>query len=251
MGHLQIIPITSIMRSLVALCFVLGCSALPVADVTKLSVAQLLGHPVTYAHGIPSFSVPAAVTVTDEESEDSDETTTAIHAVPYAVPHIAAAAAVPVLSTATVESKHLTAVDAAVPADTTKLKITTEEQEVSAIKYVQPTFGNILNFNNFPFSVPAVVTTDEESEDSDETTTAIKYIQPTFGNVLPYSNFPFNNFHYKNFPGYNFYNYQHAPLTYAGASGYPYHFGYPYSFGYTATYAAAPEAEDSSAEEEE
>merc|ERR1712121_34164 len=198
--------IPSIMRVLVALCLVFGCSAKPAdflshvglpaivqskvadgddtmpADVTKLSVSQL-GLPLTYLHGIPSFSVPAVVTA-EEESEDSDETTTAVHAIPYF-----GAAAVPVLSTVDIETKKVGTVDAAVPADTTKLTITTEEQEIPAIKYVQP-FGNALPYTNFPFA-----------------------------------NFPYNNFGYNNF-GYNFgYNY-YNPLP-SSHAGYPYHFGYP------------------------
>jgi len=135
----------------VALCLVLGCIADETPAVQKLSVAQLTGLagvPLPYLHGVPRFTFPAHVPVNAEEV-DSDEVTTAVHAVPYAYPTFHAAAAVPAfpaVAKTTLETQQVDTVDAAVPADTTKLAVTTQEHEVSV-----PTF-NYYSYNGFPYN---------------------------------------------------------------------------------------------------
>jgi len=186
----------------------------PVADVTRLSVAQLLGgSPLQYMHGIPYLTATDA----DTEDGDSEEGTTAIHAIPYAVPH-----GIPFFS---------------VPGAVTEEGDDSEEDTtgttaVHAIPYAWPQFS---------FGPAIIRETNDAAVPADTSKLAVKYIQPTIGNAIPYNNFPFF--------GHNFYNYQN-PLTYSGGA-YPYHFGFPYSFGYNfapTTYAAA---EDSSLEEDD
>ncbi|CAL4182599.1 unnamed protein product [Meganyctiphanes norvegica] len=216
------------MRTLVALCMVLGCCSAapaadllshvgvpsPVADVTRLSVAQLLGSPLQYMHGIPYLTATDA----DTEDGDSEEGTTAIHAIPYAVPH-----GIPFFS---------------VPGAVTEEGDDSDEETtgttaVHAIPYAWPQFS---------FGPAILSETDDAAVPADTSKLAVKYVQPTVGNAIPYNNFPFF--------GHNFYNYQN-PLTYSGGA-YPYHFGFPYSFGYNfapTTYAAA--VQDSSLEEDD
>ncbi|CAL4241109.1 unnamed protein product, partial [Meganyctiphanes norvegica] len=131
----------------VALCMVLGfCSAAPaadpspVADVTRLSVAQLLGgSPLQYMHGIPYLTATDA----DTEDGDSEEGTTAIHAIPYAVPHGISFFSVPGADTEEGDSEEET---------TGTTAIHTIPYSVPRFSVGQPTVRKVIPYNNFPFA---------------------------------------------------------------------------------------------------
>jgi len=103
-------------------------------------------YPHVFPYG-PFFGAPVIKTEATAEEETTEEEPAVeevrrrrrdVDEVSVPLPYVHA---VPAVAKATVETKQFEAVDAATPADTTKIELTTKEHEINvpAVKYVQPT----------------------------------------------------------------------------------------------------------------
>jgi len=107
-------------------------------------------HGLTYSHGLPFAGYPygpffgAPLIKAEAAAEEAPAVEEVrrrrrdVEEVSVPLPYVHA---VPAVAKATVETKQFESVDAATPADTTKIELTTKEHEINvpAVKYVQPT----------------------------------------------------------------------------------------------------------------
>jgi len=113
-------------------------AALPYAHGFPFAHGLTYSHPLTYT-GFPYGPFFGAPLIKAEEPavEEVRRRRRDVEEVSVPLPYVHA---VPAVAKATVETKQFESVDAATPADTTKIELTTKEHEINvpAVKYVQP-----------------------------------------------------------------------------------------------------------------
>jgi len=123
-------------------------TGLPLTYNAGLPLTYNAGHPLTYSAGLPLHSGFAyagynpfapLINIAEEAEEESDEATRRKRDADISVP-LPYLHAIPTVKEHTFETKQFEAVEAAVPASTTLIDLTTKEHTVNipAIKYVQP-----------------------------------------------------------------------------------------------------------------